>query len=80
MVWRVIETPHDDVSSLEAMPGINSNMWPALAKLGTSRSNKFLIKLESTVQAICIQYNHSEQSYLEAVELPFNNQGLPWLL
>ncbi len=33
---------------------------PALAKQRTSRRDKFLIKLESTVQAICIRYKHLE--------------------
>ena len=44
-----------------------------------SGSGKFLIKWKSTVQAIFIQHNHSGHSYLEAVELPFNYKGLPWL-
>ncbi len=51
-------------------------MWPSLTKQGTSRSDKFLIKYESTVQAIFIRYNPSVHSYLEAVELAYNNQGL----
>ena len=31
------------------------------------------------MQAIFIQHNHSGYFYLEAMELPFNYKGLPWL-
>ncbi len=49
-----------------------NNMWPAMAKQGKSHNDKFLIRLFLSKTII--------QDILEAMELPFNNHGLPWLL
>ncbi len=50
------------------------HMWPALVNLWTCHSDKWPVLQESTMQAIfCLE------AFLEAVELPFNNPGLPWM-
>ncbi len=41
-----------------------------------SGGDKFLIRNQQLVQAMCFQYNHSGNSYLEAVELYLKYKSL----
>ena len=52
-------------------------LWQNKEQVGVK---SFSLSRTQQYSLLFIQYNHLGYSYLEAIEIPFKNQGLPWLL